>query len=74
MGEPPFPRAEFTSCIHGDALRAALVLAAGTDSWEAGYVEAVFDIGEQMHRLFEGRLRGLWQIVEPPPGPWRERI
>lgn len=70
LGEPPQPRERFAACVNGDALRRALVDAAGESAWEAGYVEALFDVGEQLYRLFTPRFDSLWAAVGRPPGPW----
>jgi hypothetical protein len=47
------------------------VAAAGEDSWEAGYIEAVFAIGEKLNLLFQPRFQPVWEHLEMPPGPWR---
>jgi hypothetical protein len=70
LGEPPQPREQFHSCVNGTALRSALVEAAGAASWEAGYIDALFEVGEQLHRLFAPRFHHLWEQVGWPPGPW----
>lgn len=70
LGEPPQPRGQFSGCVNGAALRHALVETAGPSSWEAGYVEALFEVGEQLHRLFAPRFHDLWERVGWPPGPW----
>lgn len=70
LGEPPQPRARFVDCVNGTALRSTLVEAAGASSWEAGYVDALFEVGEQLHRLFVPRFHDLWERVGWPPGPW----
>lgn len=70
LGEPPQPRERFADCVNGTALRRALVGAAGDLSWEAGYIEALFDVGEQLHRLFAPRFDSIWSAIGPPPGPW----
>lgn len=70
LGEPPQPRAQFSDCVNGTALRRALVEAAGAASWEAGYIDALFDVGEQLHRLFTPRFHPLWERIGWPPGPW----
>jgi hypothetical protein len=70
QGEPPQPRSEFRDCVNGTALRRALVEAAGAASWEAGYVDALFEVGEQLQRLFAPRFHRLWEHVGWPPGPW----
>lgn len=67
---PPQPRPKYEGCINGRTLRERLIAAAGPGSWEAGYIEAVFDIGEQLHRLFEGRFARVWGEVGAVPGPW----
>ncbi|HVA07656.1 MAG TPA: hypothetical protein VNG12_13035 [Acidimicrobiales bacterium] len=51
-------------------LRDKLVAAAGTGSWEAGYVEAVFTSGGPLILLFQPRFGPLWKQVGTPPGPW----
>lgn len=70
QGEPPQPRGQFSGCVNGAALRHALVETAGPSSWEAGYVDALFEVGEQLHRLFVPRFHDLWEHVGWPPGPW----
>lgn len=70
-GEPPQPRERFAGCVNGGGIRAALVEAAGPTSWEAGYIEALFDVGEQLRRLLEPRFAPVWERVGWPPGPWR---
>lgn len=69
-GEPPQPRHQFTSCVNGAAVRSALIDAAGAASWEAGYIDALFDVGEQLSRLLEPRFNPIWDRVGWPPGPW----
>jgi hypothetical protein len=68
--EPPFPRAKYASCVNGKRIRDELVKAAGEQSWAAGYVEAVFDIGERLCLLFDSRFDHLWSLVGKPRGPW----
>ena len=70
FGAPPTP-GEFAGCANGKKLLGDLVKAAGADSWEAGYVEAVFAVGEKFHLLFAERFRPMWDLVGVPPGPWR---
>jgi hypothetical protein len=70
LGEPPQPRDRFERCVNGGALHQALVEAAGPASWEAGYIDALFDVGEQLYRLFSSRFDPLWKQVGLPPGPW----
>lgn len=72
LGEPPQPRDSYEKCVNGGALRRALVAAVGGDTWEAGYIEALFDVGEQLSRLFAPRFATLWSAVGRPPGPWPE--
>ena len=71
-GEPPIPQAKYgESCKNGRTLRNSLVEAAGRTSWEAGYMEAVFRIGEKLSLLFEQDKFGrVWEQVRKPPGPW----
>jgi hypothetical protein len=69
-GEPPAPRNEFAGCRNGAALRAALAGAAGESSYEAGCVAALFDVGEELFRIFGGRFADSWRRVGVPPGPW----
>jgi hypothetical protein len=71
-GEPPWPRERYADCVNGRSLRCALVEAAGAESWEAGYVEAAFEIGEKLSLLFARRFDGVWAEVGIPPGPWAE--
>ena len=58
-------------CVNGSALRRDLVTSAGAASWEAGFIEAVFAIGEKLAFLFDARFGQVWQSVGQPPGPWR---
>lgn len=69
-GEPPVPREKYASCVNGLRLMDDLVAAAGNDSWEAGYVEAVFTIGENLTLLFKPRFGPIWANIGVPPGPW----
>lgn len=69
-GEPPQPRPPYESCVNGAAVLDALVVAAGANSWEAGYIEAVLTVGEKLSLLFERRFERLWSEVRVPPGPW----
>lgn len=69
-GEPPQPRNEFAGCVNGSTLRNDLVSAAGRSTWEAGYIEALFDVGEQLYRLFDDRFEDVWAAIGRPPGPW----
>ena len=71
-GEPPWPRERYAGCVNGQALRDDLVRAAGAESWEAGYVEAAFTIGEKLALLFRSRFAETWRRVGIPPGPWAE--
>jgi hypothetical protein len=69
-GEPPQPRPSYEGCVNGAALLARIIGAAGPDSWEAGFAEAVFRIGEKLSLLFQPRFESIWQRVGIPPGPW----
>ncbi len=70
LGEPPQPRENFAGCVIGITLRNDLMSAAGQSTWEAGYREALFDVGEQLHRIFDRRLDDVWTATGRPPGPW----
>ena len=69
IGEPPVP-GQYQRCKNGGELCNKLVEAAGPSSWEAGYIEAVFAIGERLNLLFMKRFEPLWQAIGKPPGPW----
>lgn len=69
-GEPPVPRASYEGCVNGKRIRDDLIKAAGEGTWAAGYIEAVFDIGESLSLLFDSRFDRLWKSVGRPPGPW----
>jgi hypothetical protein len=73
-GEPPTPRDRFSSCVNGLQLRDDLVAAAGAESWQAGFVEAVFAIGEKLRLLFQPRFHSVWREVGVPPGPWADLV
>lgn len=73
-GEPPSPSTTYEGCNHGRGLLSELLKAAGSDSWEAGYVEAVFTVGERFDILFKPRFGRLWKEIGMPPGPWSEWI
>ena len=73
-GEPPTPRTEFSGCVNGDKLRHDLIAAAGANSWEAGYLEAVFAIGEKLSLLFQPHFRRIWLEIGVPPGPWQDLV
>lgn len=64
----------YLQCEDGEALRAALVEAVGNDSWAAGYVDAVFSIGEHLSFLNRPELAEAWKRVGVPPGPWAEHL
>jgi hypothetical protein len=70
-GEPPQPRAQFDGCVNGRQLLTAIRDAAGPESWEAGFAEAVFLIGEKLSLLMAPRFAQIWSEVGMPPGPWR---
>lgn len=69
-GEPPQPRQTYAGCVNGTALLDRITAAAGRDSWEAGFAEAVFKIGEKISLLFQPRFAAVWDQVGVPPGPW----
>ena len=69
-GEPPIPRAQFAGCVNGLRLQQDLIEAAGAQSWEAGYIEAVFAIGEKLKLLLGPRFDPIWRKIGIPPGPW----
>ncbi len=69
-GEPPVPRDRYRACVNGGHLRQALINAAGTGSWAAGFIEAVFTIGQDLSLLFGSRFAEIWHQVGKPPGPW----
>lgn len=73
-GEPPAPRLQYEKCGHGLELRTRLTAAAGKGSWEAGYIEAVFDVGETLRLLFDPRFERIWERIGKPPGPWQAPI
>jgi hypothetical protein len=64
----------YLECDHGGALRNALVDAVGRDTWCAGYVDAIFSIGEHLAYLSRRELAAAWETVGVPPGPWAERL
>ncbi|MFQ5950860.1 MAG: hypothetical protein ACE5KH_02110, partial [Candidatus Geothermarchaeales archaeon] len=71
-GEPPYPQLRYErSCKNGRSLRDDMAKAAGKKSWEAGYIEAVFEIGEKLRLLFDNeQFESIWKQVGKPPGPW----
>ncbi len=69
-GEPPQPRSRYEACVNGRKLLDGIIAAAGPDSWEAGFAEAVFLIGEKLNLLFRPPFEPIWQRVGMPPGPW----
>lgn len=71
-GEPPIPEQKYRACKDGERLKEALVVAAGQSSWEAGYIEAVFAIGENFKLLLVPRFGHIWHSVGVPPGPWAD--
>lgn len=64
----------YLQCDAGSALRTALVDAVGHDSWCAGYIDAIFTIGEHFAYLSRRELSAAWETVGVPPGPWAERL
>jgi hypothetical protein len=70
-GEPPVPDRYGRTCKDGKTLRQELTKTAGEDTWEAGYIQAVFEIGEKLRLLFDkGEFTHIWKQVGKPPGPW----
>jgi hypothetical protein len=69
-GQPPVPAQRYAQCRRGHRLRDALLKAARTSSWEAGYIEAVFAVGNSFNLIFDLRFKHLWQRIGVPPGPW----
>ncbi len=69
-GEPPVPRPKYDPCRNGAHLKQRLIEIAGGRSWEAGYIEAVFAIGEKLQLLFAPQFQPIWERVGIPPGPW----
>ncbi len=69
-GEPPRPRPKHEGCVNGGALLRDMIAAAGEDSWEAGFAQAVVTIGEDLHLLFQPRFSDIWDRIGRPPGPW----
>lgn len=69
-GEPPQPRPGYERCVNGAELLGAIIAATGPDSWEAGFAEGVFMIGEKLNLLFQPRFEPIWRRVGVPPGPW----
>lgn len=69
-GEPPAPRSKYAPCRNGARIRDELVRAAGCRSWEAGFIEAVFEIRSTLRLLFDSRFESVWTRVGKPPGPW----
>jgi hypothetical protein len=61
-------------CDQGGALRRALGEAVGAGTWEAGYVDAIFSIGEHFAYLAHPELADAWRTVGVPPGPWADRF
>lgn len=64
------PEIVASGCHSAAPLRQALVRAAGEGTWEAGYIDAVLDIGEHLALLFAPRFTQIWKRVGVPPGPW----
>ena len=55
-------------------LRTQLVEALGRETWAAGYVDALFSIGEHLSLLDRAEVAPAWEIVGVPPGPWTDRF
>jgi hypothetical protein len=66
----PYPRGRFDACHHRTVLKRKLMDAAGRTP-ERGYIEAIFDVGEQLYRLTDSRFMQMWRKVGIPPGPWQ---
>lgn len=64
----------YLQCEGGDVLRTQLVEAVGRESWAAGYVDALFSIGEHLARLDRPELAVAWSAIGVPPGPWADRF
>lgn len=75
-GEPPCPREGYEKCARGNKLKHDLISAAGSNTKEAGYIEAVFDVGEQFYRIVsDPRFDNIWKrLGGRPPGPWCKDI
>lgn len=67
------PAKTLAACHRAEPLRRALVEAAGPDTWAAGYIEAVLEIGERLELLFQPRVAHVWRKIGIPPGPWAAR-
>lgn len=73
-GEPPSPPEKYADCKNGKKLLAALLEAAGEGTWAAGYIEAVFTVGERLDLVFTSRFDTFWNHVGKPPGPWASTV
>ena len=71
-GEPPVPRDKYAACSRAQRLRQDLLEASGPDTWEAGYIEAVFRIGNSFNLLLRGRFEEVWRAIGGVPEPWDE--
>lgn len=71
IGEPPRPDKRQETCRKGHTLKCELIRAAGATTWEAGYIEAIFDAGEPFRLLFDRRFESVWRSVRMPLDPWR---
>lgn len=71
FGEPPYPQSVHLTCKNGSTLVKNLVGAAGVNSWEAGYISAIFSVGEKLQLIFEARFQNIWSKVGYPAGPWK---
>ena len=67
------PAKTLAACHRAEPLRRELVEAAGPDTWAAGYIEAVLEIGERLELLFQPRVAYVWRKIGIPPGPWAAR-
>lgn len=68
LGEPPTPRSKYESCKDGRELRIQLL--ENADRRQAGYIEAIFDVGELLRNVFRPNFQRVWKTVRKPPG-WK---
>jgi hypothetical protein len=62
----PAPFSKYERCRKGLFLEQELLKQA--NQWQAGQIEAVFEIGEFLGILFRPRFNNLWERVGKPPG------
>ena len=63
-----------SSAISAGRCAARSSSAVGRDTWCAGYIDAIFTIGEHLAYLARPELAAAWEAVGVPPGPWEERL